>query len=608
MASGIGAMRYPAVKHFEDLKKTSPIAVYGTQVGPEGLSTFRMFEDSFGDIWISGWAKNSLARWERARDKLHFWKQEEGWCEVEVTAFREDRSGNLWLGLWGHDLARYRHGRFEYFRREDGVPDGTILSMLVDKNGRLWAGTTKGGLLRIDNPGADKPDFRIYDTKAGLSSNDVRAITEDTWGRIYFWTGRGVDRLDPATSGIVHFTEADGLIPIRSDHQVAYTDRHGNLWFGLKGLSKLVPLQTGTSTPPSQVRLERIRVRGVPMAVSELGETQLSGIVLQPNQNNIEIEFGSLKFGVGEVLRYQYKLEGADGEWSSPSVLRVVNYADLKPGHYRFSVQAMNDDGIVNPTPAALDFRILAPVWQRGWFLALAWMLVAIVAYFIYRYRLNRLLELERVRTRIASDLHDEVGSGLTQIAILSEVARRQEISPVTDGQMERIADLSRELVDDMSEIVWSLNPQHDQVADLVQRMRRFSSDVFVAGGVEFEFHSPEGSLDIPLRSDVRRQIYLIFKEATINCVRHAKCTRARIGVKMERGEFQLMISDNGRGLGGSVEGDRSNGGHGLKSMRERAKAIGGIIEITSLNGEGTQIYLRVPIGRQKLSTLLNTT
>jgi sugar lactone lactonase YvrE len=154
-------------------------------------------------------------------------------------------------------------GHFTWFTKADGFPEGTVFSIHLDHAGRLWAGTTRGGLVRIDDPSAEHPYFVVYTTKQGLSSNDVRAITEDHRGRIYFWTGRGVDRLQPDTGAIRHYTEADGLVPSGSDHNVAFCDRHGRLWFGLTGLSRLDPEPDRPDALSPPVRITRVRVRGV---------------------------------------------------------------------------------------------------------------------------------------------------------------------------------------------------------------------------------------------------------------------------------------------------------------------------------------------------------
>src|SRR5262249_18993827 len=181
-----------------------------------------------------------------------------------------------------------------------------------------------------------------------------------------------------------------------------------------------------------------------------------------------------------------------DPDWQALTTLRTVNYASLTSGGYRFLVRAMNAEGQFSATPASLQFRILAPIWQRWWFVAIVLTLVGLIAYALDRYRVRRLLEIERVRTRIASDLHDDIGAGLSRIAVLSEVARHESgvPTPVTE-RLSVIARASRELVDSMSDIVWVINPERDQLSDLNQRMRRFASDIFTSRGIEFTFHSP---------------------------------------------------------------------------------------------------------------------
>ncbi len=605
-ATSYGLLRYPKVQRLEDLRRTVPIAFYTTRDGLGAENIFRLYEDSEGDIWISAWGVHSITRWKRATGRFEFLEPTEGWDGRLGTAFREDRSKNLWVGLWGHGLMRVKHGKTEVFDRGAGLPDGQVNSIWLDRAGRIWAGTSRGGLARIDEADAERVQFRIYTIRQGLSSNDVRAITEDRWGRIYFWTGKGVDRLEPETGGLVHYTTEDGLVPAGSDNQEAFCDHNGNLWFGFTGLSQFEPRQEPEAPPALPVFITRIRLRGESLPISELGETSLSGLEFQPSQNNVQIEFGNLNFDTREALRFQYQLMDTDKGWSLPTEVRAVNYASLRPGNYRFYLRVINDRGQVSASPAVMSFRVLAPIWQRGWFLSLAVLFIALLAYAAYQFRVNQLLEVERVRTRIASDLHDDVGSGLTQIAILSELAKRE--SPNDGGeQLSRIANLSRELVDGMSEIVWAMNPQRDQLTDLAQRMRRFASDIFAGSGIEFRFAALPVDSNIPLRSDLRRQVYLVFKEAVNNSIRHSACTEVDFQLSIEGKELQLTISDNGRGLQTPQEDCEHGDHHGLENMQKRAISIGGTLEIASKPAGGTQIRLRVPLSR-KFGDFLKTT
>jgi signal transduction histidine kinase len=208
--------------------------------------------------------------------------------------------------------------------------------------------------------------------------------------------------------------------------------------------------------------------------------------------------------------------------------------------------------------------------------------------------REERFSELERVRKRIATDLHDDIGSSLTQISLLSEVVNQRvgtDEKPITKPLM-MIADASRELVDSMSDIVWAINPKKDNLSDLTGRMRRFASDVLTAGNIKFNWHTQDLEKDIPVGANVRREIYLIFKESINNIVKHSDCTEANIELRFDNENLELILRDNGRGFDTSGKSD----GHGLTSMSERAAGLGGKIQIDSRPEKGTVITLKVPL------------
>ena len=206
---------------------------------------------------------------------------------------------------------------------------------------------------------------------------------------------------------------------------------------------------------------------------------------------------------------------------------------------------------------------------------------------------MHRLIELERVRTRIASDLHDDIGSGLSRIAILSEVARHQVSVDAPVGEpLSVIATASRDLVDSMSDIVWVINPNKDHLRDLIQRMRRFASDLFTARQIEFSFSAPGEEQALKIGADLRRQVFLIFKEAVNNIARHSACTEAQIEMRIENRWLTVRVADNGPGF----DPAQISEGQGLASMRARAKELGGELHVTSNDGQGTTILLNVPL------------
>ena len=446
-------------------------------------------------------------------------------------------------------------------------------------------------LFRSDEPQADRPVFTSYTTAQGLSSDLTSAITEDLNGHIYVATGRGLDELDPGSGRIKHYTTADGLVS--GSLLAAFCDRVGTLWFGTtKGLSRFVPLAAESKTAPA-ILVTKLSVAGSSQRVSAFGETEMSLPEFAPNQNQVQIDFVGLSFAPGEVLRYQYKLEGADADWSAPTEQRTVNFANLAPRNYRFLVRALNSEGVTSTTPAAVSFTILPPIWRRWWFVSLVVLAVALTVYALFRYRVARILELANIRTHIAADLHDDIGSNLTRIAILSEVAHSQlgNGNPHVESPLLSIANISREPVASMSDIVWAINPKRDTLLDLIQRMRRFATEILTPRAIEFQFHAPDADHDLKLGANFRRDMFLLYKEALNNAVRHSGCTSALIDFQVERSWLVLTVRDDGRGF----DLEKASEGQGLLSMTRRAGRLGGELRIDSKPGKGTEICLRVP-------------
>jgi signal transduction histidine kinase len=432
-----------------------------------------------------------------------------------------------------------------------------------------------------------------------LSSNNSRCLTEDLAGNIYIGTVRGVDRLNPETGNITHYTVADGLA---ADFvRAAFRDHQGALWFGtLKGLSRLDPQPERALAAPL-ILINGLQIAGVKQPLAEFGSAQIGELTLNAAQNNLQIDFFSLSLEHAEQLRYQYRLEGADVDWSAPTDQRTVTYANLAPGHYRFMVRALSADGITSAQPAFIEFRILRPIWQRWWFLTLALMAGGFAAFMLYRYRVRQLLALEHVRTRIASDLHDDIGASLSRMAILSEVVKRQdEIKSGASARMlTEIADSARSLVDAMSDIVWSIDPHRDDLRSVTARIRQFASDVLEARGIKWDLQLPRELAQVRLNAEQRRHILLIFKEALNNVVRHADCATVTLSLSCDGRSLMAEILDDGRGFQ-PPQAEQANGngrgGNGLKNMRARVAQLGGELDITSSPDAGTHLRFKVPL------------
>lgn len=592
IGSGDGVSRFAAARNFGDVAAARPIAKYTPRNGLPGAQAFRIFEDSCGNIWVSTLdaVGNGFARWERATGKWTNLADVPGLPTLTQDlprSFAEDRQGHVWIGFNGV-LARYANEHFVWFGSNDGLPPGLISNLLVDHAGRLWVASSRSGLIRIDDTNAEHPVFKSYTTTQGISSNRIEVLTEDLYGRLYMGTGRGLDRLDPETGRVKHFTTADGLAS--GLFRAAFRDRSGALWFGMTGgISKVVPAGDEIAPAPP-ILLSGVTVAGL-NRVFPFGERTLALPNLSSDQNRVQIDFVGLDFTPGEILRYQYRLQ--DGEWSAPNQQRAVSLAGLAPGHYRFQVRAINSNEIASTAPATVVFTVLAPIWQRWWFLLLVAMCVAAAAWAAYRYRMAQVLAIANLRTRIATDLHDDIGSNLTKIAILSEVARQQHGRDETasDGDsLSAIARISRESVSSMSDIVWAINPQRDHLLDLVRRMRQHAEQVFTTRGIRLAFRAPSEEQDIRLRADIRRDVFLIFKEAVNNAARHARCSEVEIEFGIADGRISLSVSDNGAGF----DPTQMSNGEGLASMRRRAERLGGACEVRSEKGKNTIVHVTI--------------
>jgi ligand-binding sensor domain-containing protein/two-component sensor histidine kinase len=550
-----------------------------------------LLEDTTGRLWLHNGTRNLFYADPALSGKLDF-KSLPIDSVNNIQALIDDGTGAIWLG-GANFLYRLRQGQLQIVEPAEGLPETNVRSLYVDSRGWLWVGNRYEGVSVTKDPGAEHPQFINYSTAANLSSNAVWAIVEDDDGKMYFGTGKGLDQFDPNTGQWRHYAAKDGLPGDKIQH--LYQDRNGFIWVStIVGVARFNPRAERVNGANAPIYLSRVQVAGEDLRLSETGVTSLEQGELPSERNNLLLEYVALSFQGEDNLRYQYRLEGVDSDWSPPTASRSVNYARLAPGAYRFLVRAIDKDGTTSPTPAVLQFRILSPVWQRWWFLTLAVCALVAFAYALYRYRLNQLLRLEHVRMRIATDLHDDIGSSLSQISILSEVARAQVERKDTQATepLGVIAQTSRELVDSMSDIVWAINPKRDHLHDLVQRMRQFATDTLTALDIDFEFRAPDEDEKTRVGADLRREVFLIFKEIIHNLTRHSHCRRALIEISLTENWLSLTVSDDGCGFDVTAEST----GHGLFSMQQRAKRLHGDLQVTSARGLGSTIKLKTPV------------
>jgi len=605
-ATHAGLVRFQHASRIEDLATMVP-RLYSSRDGLAQDDIWRVFEDSRGDIWTAGFVpgREVLTRWDRATGQFRRYSDADGLQPFNAaTGFYEDPSGVLWISFRDGGLARYAADRFRMLSEANGLPSGGIGHVFADHAGRLYCSSGRKGVFRIDDLNTEQLRPVVIATPDKLTSR----VVEDAFGSIYLVTPQGVMRIDDITTATpppiaALYTSDAGLVT--GEILDVSRDRQGRLWFSAaQGVSYYLPASREEAAAP-RVRLTGLRVAGIARPISAAGEEAVAGLELYPGQSQLEIDYFGISFASEESLAFEYRLRGADEAWSPASRLRSVLFSNLAPGRYQFEVRAVSSTGARSPQPARATFRVVPPIWRRWWFLTLITLTTlgglsaferyrAAHAREIARARNERLAELERVRQRIAADLHDEIGSSLTQISLLSEVARRHEsaVAPELGRSLSTIAASSRELVDAMADIVWAINPSKDHLSDVTQRMRRLAADTFTACDIEFQLKLPPAENEITLGANMRREIFLIFKEAVNNIVKHAECSEVGIQLTVEGGLLRLELHDNGKGFDPSCQTE----GHGLASLRSRARALGGTLTVDSRLGAGSAIALSLPL------------
>ncbi len=582
VASPEGVIHWPRVRRIEELARAAPLWIYANK------NVFRLWRDSRGRIWTALFdVEHPLARIERGTFTA-FPRTES--LPGTPTAFAEDRAGNVWIGLYAGGLLRVRDDRFE---KIEGAPQGLVRDLELDSQGGLWVGTASG-LARIADPAApaNRLAFRRWSREDGLASNSGYCMVELPDGRMAIGAQKGLDVLDPRSGKIVHLSIREGLAS--NEISVAMVDSRGALWLGtINGLSRLssIPSQP-RFLPLPRIRVDAIRIDGVPIPVPELGATSIDGVRIHYPQHAMSVGFSAPHFDPARPLRFEYRLL-PDETWTLARTQRAMVFDRLPAGAGTLEIRAVTSTGRATDA-ARVSFVVVPAVWKRGWFLSLAIAAIVLLAFAAHRYRVGQAVALERVRTRAATDLHDDLGSSLSRISILSEVAKRR-LGSATEPLLDEIAGSARGLVDALADNIWSIDPKRDDVRSLLQRVRHFAAAVFESQSIDLDVRISPEVAELPLGAEQRRETYLILKEALSNAARHANAKRVAVSARAEGRMLRIAVEDDGQGFVASAA-PREDGGRGVPSMQARAERAGAKLEIVSRPGEGTRVLVMVQL------------
>lgn len=457
----------------------------------------------------------------------------------------------------------------------------------------LWIGTEQG-LLSFDPKTAR---FASYPQ----SGDDlaIAAILEDNQQNLWVSTQHGIFRFDPAGNNSTRYTEENGLSANRFSENVACATMDGRFFFGSeKGFQSFYPDQipVNKSVPPIVITDFRLFNQSIlsgkdAQLVNDFLRTKK--LTLRYNQNFCSIDFAALNFDDADANTYAYQMEGIDQDWVMAGNNRTATYTNISPGCYTFKVKGANNHGVWNEAGTSLLLVITPPWWKTWWFYAISFIAASSALYALYRYRINQIKKVFSIRSKIARDLHDDIGSTLSSISLMSQLAKDGSDHPNKEQELfETISTASKEAMELMSVIVWSVNPNNDKLSNILIRMREYAGDILEACNINLHIRLDDEVKDFIIPMEKRKDFYLIFKEAVNNVAKYSKAENATIHLTKEHGKMIMTIHDDGQGF----EVEKLRSGNGLVNMQERAKSIGGKLEISSQQGEGTTVRLEMPV------------
>jgi signal transduction histidine kinase/ligand-binding sensor domain-containing protein len=537
---------------------------------------------------------------------------------ADVSAIVQERGGVTWCAFTRGGLARIADGKVAVLRRKEGIGSDAIQCLFSDTDGTLWIGTADNGLTRLKNG-----RFVNLGLAQGMADKAVCHILDDGLG--YFWlsTHHGIQRIAKedlhrcadgriATFASQTYDHNDGLpvieFPAGIHASACRTDDGRLLFASSKGVLSIDPARIHSNPIPPPVVIESLVIdrESVPLnsgaAVSSI----------PPDHQRLEFRFSGLSYVAPNKVSFKYRLDGIDRTWVDAGGKRTAFYSHLPAGSYRFHVIAANNDGVWNTEGATLALTVLPFFWETWWFLGASALVVvagvAVLVRHITRRRLQKRMEhlehqreLERERTRIAQDIHDDIGTSLIRIAMFSQPQRHELDQPQqTAAMLSRIYSTAREMTRALDEIVWAIDPRHDTLDSLIGYMGLFAQELLGAANIRCRLEVPVDVPAWPLTAEIRHNLFLVYKEALNNVVKHAAATEVQISVEVRARAFVLTVRDNGRGFAHDQQPARTDGriasGNGMRNIAQRLDRIGGKSEISSEPGKGTSIAFTIPV------------
>lgn len=525
----------------------------------------------------------------------------------QIQAIIKDDSGKIWIGTNGGGVNSIEYKSlypgFRAYKNEPSNPyslsSNNISDMCLDENGIFWITTYDGVLNRFDPNAKDKRYFRRITGTDDVSRQAMFSILPDEKNNLWIATASAILKYSVNTNKFSAWKLKEQL-PYDQFPGKKYNGKDGTIYFGGdKFYISFHPDSLGVNFNTPAVVVTSFKIFD-----STADDMLLKNeIKLEHNKNFFGFEFAALNFSDPAENKFAYKLDGIDKGWIQNGNKNSAFYTGVPPGSYTFYVKGSNNDDVWNENAVSIRITILPPWWETWWFRTASALTVACLIFFVTRYYFRQKMKLQReqferervvetVRARISQDIHDEIGSGLTKISLMGQRLKTQiqhgkELDPTL---LEKITESSKEVIGNLGEIIWTVNPKHDNLQSLLAYLRNYIANFFEHTSIQCTIDFPEEIPAVTISAHIKHNLFLVIKESLNNIIKHAEATKVDVNFELSDHTFCFGIVDNGEGIA-DVKG--RDFGNGLINMKNRMEAINGNFEIKSEMNKGTTIMLK---------------
>ncbi len=511
----------------------------------------------------------------------------------------EDRKGLIWVGTnLGLIAFNAQKGTSKIYQTQtgyngNGLRSNTIYVIHEDKKGLIWIGTANG--LSVLDPKTDL--ITTYDQRNGLASNTVCGILPDEKENLWISTFNGLSHLDRENNEFHNFFAIDGLSHDEFNRFSFYRDVKGRYYFGtVNGLNVFHAgdLLSGEKIPSVVItKIVRYNSRKDTTITQYDRLNPLGSIVVTPGDNYFQVHFMLPKFSDPDRNQFSTWLEGYEKDWTYQGNTSFIRYNSLPPGTYTLHIKGADPNGNRRAEPLSIKIFVKRSFYQTIWFWLIIVGILSGVAYAAFRYQWEQKLQVERFRTKLSSDLHDELSGLLSGIAMQTDMLQMMTEDETTKSRLRHIGEVSRKAMSKMSDVIWSIDSRKDKMGDLLLRMREHADDILLPLNIKYAFEAKKIDPQHRIPPTTRQELYLIFKESINNIAKHSNANLVNVNLQNSDGFFIMEIQDNGKGIPKGHNGNGSHSGQGLSNIKMRARRISAKVEIIKNQGYTVKLKMR---------------